>query len=226
MAQRRRGRRSRRVRVNKDRAWVLGSENLTLTYTSIGGTFLSDQFISLLEFEDISAGEASLSNEVSEWCVKRLLLDFAFFGSRDNEQSSTHRFVEWLFGVFPDTACIQDGVTLGGTQAVIFGDVYDASHRIIQTGLTAWQRIWTPADVGVVLNTTGGAGVSTRTNQSAPNYGQSLVSLDLSPSFRLREDDHFGFAMGPAFGASFWDANDVMDVLIDFKILCERKQLR
>lgn len=226
MARRRSRVRRRGIRVQRENAWAIGLENNSFEYTSVGGKTLEDQSTVLVRFNDLSPGEATLSRERSEWVVKRMILNVVWFGIRDVALSTPVRFVEWMLGVFDEGRLPE--IELGAAQSVVQTDVYNDAQRVLQTGVNTTYDVWTPRTVlpGTDLAVdTGNAGAANHLGSGLP-FNNAMLSLDLKANFRLREDAALIFAHGPGFGAELWSTDDQMDVLIDYKILAQRKDLK
>lgn len=229
MARRRSFRSRRSLRVFRDRAWAVGVSNQSFEYTSVGGNFLADQATSLLTFQDLTPEESTLAEERSEWCIKRILLNAFWFGVRSNAMSLPPvRFVEALLGVFDFSQT--SNIDLGATQAVVTGNVYNEAHRVLQTDTRCTYDVFVnysgdAAGAGRYLAV--GSGSEDGASILGPAvFGDACIRWDLKTNCRLRDGAALMLAHGPGLGAEFWDADDQMDILIDYRILAEKKQLK
>lgn len=141
----RRRRRGRFRRQSPDMGWWTSQEEMSFTHTT--GEALD--FATVFEFNDIDADDALITQDKSDWFIKRVILDlYPVVGRPSAPTSGPARIYECALGTM-DLAKAANLVS--SPQEVLSADFYEQWRRLFKTYTRPVYSTWEPTLDGSIL---------------------------------------------------------------------------
>lgn len=140
MARRRRSRRRSFRRIKPDMGWWTSQEEISFTSD---GTEPALDFSTVLEFDDIDSDDALITQDKSDWFIKRVLLDvYPVLGRPSSPTSGPARIWEFAVGTMQET----DAAHIVSNPAEILDPgFYERWRRLFKTYTRPVYATWDPS---------------------------------------------------------------------------------
>lgn len=173
MAKRRR--RGRFKRSSPDMGWWTSQEELNLTYAPGGALSFSTVF----DFDNIDSDDALITQDKSDWFIKRVILDlYPVLGRPSSPTSGPARIYEAAVGTM-DLSKAADLVN--SPEEILAPDFYERWRRLFKTYTRPVYATYTPAlsSGGLLVQT---SGMPAEVNVADSPWGPSSIHDDFSVS--------------------------------------------
>lgn len=212
-------------RTAPDRGWYVGDFQFSVTASATPTTAATLNGTALFDFFDINADNTLITQEKSDWFIKRVLVDVFPSLSRNSATSLPARL--WEFGLMTmDDSVFGDLIT--GIAPVISATVFDGARRTLRTYTKPVYATWEPRMTAAPGQRVDTAGAVTERMVADSPWGTAHVSDDFEVSNASLVETSSLYAMastvlqGP--GSYDWAASDVLNLAGNFRVLLQKRR--
>lgn len=208
------------------RGWGIGSEIQSGSLFLPIGTVVTNQIVTICDFDDLTSGDATtnvISRETSEYFIERLLVWFtlqANIGPLDEPRG--FRPV-WVALTTIDTELLSESTQV----PIMSGQFHDNAARVLRTDVAFpvldGSAVHVSGDASLTTSDTGVNGQFARL--SSLGGLDAVYRWDIQQRFSLREDQQLAlwFGVDPQF-AEGWQLEDQCTMYAVWKFLAQRRR--
>lgn len=222
MAKRRR--RGRFKRSSPDMGWWTSQE--VMAFTS-NGTDVALDFTTVLDFQDIDSDDSLITQDKSDWFIKRVLLDcYPVLGRPSSPTSGPARIWEFGIGTMEVTNAAH---LIANTSEVLDPLFYERWRRLFKTYTRPVYATWAPA-----LSTNGTLATQsddtpTEVNVAGEPWGSASIHDDFSVSNAGLVDNSALYLVAsttliPPSVSYDWAAGDTLSVSAYIRVLLQKRR--